>query len=183
MITTELVPLPDQAEPSMLGTVRRLLVEVDPEFVPGLSSRLDTCSTAPTSDSSISAYFRAMLSESWILARWNGSIVGIASFVSEYDRPPIRAWSPTVHVTTLAVDAAHRRRGLAWAMYAELKRAASASGLRYLTTRTWSTNSSHLELLERLGFEEVVRVGDDRASGIDTMYLALPVVSIAKGRR
>jgi hypothetical protein len=45
----------------------------------------------------------------------------------------------------------------------------------YATTRTWSTNASHLDLLDELGFDLIKRVEDDRGDGIDTVYYGIEI--------
>lgn len=39
-----------------------------------------------------------------------------------------------------------------------------------LATRTWNSNSAHLHILEKLGFELAATLKDDRGKGIDTVY-------------
>jgi hypothetical protein len=39
-----------------------------------------------------------------------------------------------------------------------------------IATRTWSTNFSHMHILDKLGFKLVQRDLDDRGVNIDTVY-------------
>lgn len=179
MITTEVALFPEEAPQRVHSAVWELLQQVDSEFVPPLSSRRDTLSMTPTSGNSLADYFRAMSHESWVVAALDGLIIGFVSFVVGQDPPALSNSSPSAYATTVVVSRAHRHCGAALSMYAELKQVTRAAGLRYVTTRTWSTNDSHLRLLYRLGFEVVFRVGDERTAGIDSIYLALPVRSVA----
>lgn len=39
-----------------------------------------------------------------------------------------------------------------------------------VTTRTWSTNHSHIHVLMKLGFELVKKIDNSRGEGVDTVY-------------
>ncbi len=42
----------------------------------------------------------------------------------------------------------------------------------FVATRTWSTNNSHMHLLDKKGFDLVSRLINDRGNNIDTVYYA-----------
>lgn len=175
MITTLLVSSPSAARGALHEGVWALLRDVDDEFVPRLSSRSDTVSTVPSVDTTLAAYVDALRMESWIVASDSAGVVGVVSFVSGYCQPPLERWAPSAYVTTVAVTGARRRQGVATAMYEKLIIGAREAGLPWVTTRTWSTNTSHLGLLRQLGFREVMRMSADREPGVDTVYLARPI--------
>ena len=57
------------------------------------------------------------------------------------------------------------------------------SGLRlpFLTTRTWSTNGSHIHILTSLGFEVSERVVNHHGEGIDTVYFGKAIAGVSSG--
>lgn len=155
--------------------VQALLTAVDDEFVPPLSRRADTDSLEPARPTSVPvAYFHAMRAERWLVAMDGGEVAGILSFrIAANQLAPCPAWSSSWYVTTVAVSPGKRRRGVGTAMYNALHRLARERRARGVITRTWTSNSSHLALLEAQGFREIVRVPDARAAGEGTVYLAL----------
>lgn len=174
-----------EAADTAWGEVEELLAESDHEFFPPLSLRWDTQSllTVRAGQADLSRYVSAMKSETVLTAQQDGPIVGLLSYIENYRSEELADWSPSAYVTTITVSPRYRRQGLGRALYASLADWASRSGLRYLTTRTWGTNSSHLHLLASAGFREVYRVPDGRASGVDTVGLArrLDPVDLAVG--
>lgn len=172
MISTEVIWSPGDASSVFSDGVWKLLRAVDDEFVPRLSSRTDTVATGSGVGGAIAVYMDAVRSESWVVATESSVVVGVASFLAGYRQPPLEQWAPSAYVTTIAVVKERRRQGIATAMYAELARAAERAGLSWVTTRTWSTNASHLGVLRRLEFEEVVSISAQRGPGVDTVYLA-----------
>lgn len=174
MIEVKEVSSPSEAPVAVQQAVRHLLSEVDKEFVPSLSCRPDTLSThRPASGRAISgstSYFDAMRQESWLIALDSGSVVGLLSFISGHRDLSLVHWSPTAYVTTVAVARPYRQAGLASTLYRKLNLVAVSEGLPYIVTRTWSTNESHIRVLLATGFFEVLRLQDDRAMGIDTLY-------------
>jgi ribosomal protein S18 acetylase RimI-like enzyme len=164
------------AQPQLVGSVRHLLATVDREFVPPLSSRSDTVSMeSPASKPGLDAYLEAMREELWLLAQRGGAVVGLLSFRHALANRPLAAYAPSLYATTLAVAPAARRTGVARTLYDALERQALERRVPYVTTRTWSTNTSHLRLLDERGFVVVDRTPDDRGGGIGTLYLACAV--------
>lgn len=163
------------ASADLVAGVRRLLRAVDGEFIPPLSSRADSLSLATGSGAgTVEPYLTAIRDEQWLLVRRGGVVIGLLSYLVDHRDGALSPWAPLVYVTTVAVDAEHRRAGHAQSMYEHLARRVRGSGGTRLATRTWSSNRSHLTLLRRLGFNEVRRLVDDRSAGQDTIYLVLP---------
>lgn len=44
-----------------------------------------------------------------------------------------------------------------------------------IATRTWSTNKTHIKILEGLGYIKIIELKDDRGSGIHTVYYSKKV--------
>ncbi len=158
--------------------MRQLIAAVDEEFLPPLSARMDTLALAhPAGQSTagLEAYLQALEREQWLLALDGEDLVGLLSFIPQHEDVTVSDYSPAAYVTTIAVKQCVRRAGIGMALYARLREDALERGTRYLLTRTWSTNASHLRLLSRLGFRQVGSVRDQRALGVDTVYLASEV--------
>ena len=166
---------PDQRQ---LDGVWQLLVRYGEDFVPPLSARNSTCQqhlrdAAVPSDRGPAAYFEQLRHQRFLLAMEGETVAGFLSF--RYDHvPPIlagqaRAGTLGLYVTTLIVDAACRRQGAARGLY-RLLMDLEPRCRRLLSTRTWSGNSGHISLLEKLSFAGPVRIPDDRGPGVDTVY-------------
>lgn len=165
----------NEADPSVARGVRRLLATVDEEFVPALSARSDTMSTVPVAaltHGALGNYLDSMRAESWLVALDGNEVIGLLSFRTKHDESLLRAWSPSLHATTLGVQPSLRRAGVATHLYDALERLAGEFCLPYLTTRTWTTNASHLGLLRSRGFKSVAQLSHHRSDGIGTVYLA-----------
>lgn len=178
MTTTEYIPEAGRFSDG----VRRLLVASDDEFVPPLSAREGTtqrdgladASDADSVDRSIDAYHSQCVSQHLIVCHDGGDLRGFMSFRDGYRTPELDGFQPSNYVSTIVVAPEHRRRGVAREMYERiLSELPSKIQSPYVTTRTWSTNRSHLSLLEELGFENVATLPDDRGDGIDTVYYAI----------
>ncbi|WP_436776795.1 N-acetyltransferase family protein [Yinghuangia sp. YIM S09857] len=150
--------------------------EVSDDFVPPLTSRGSTTQSdlrdrAPEATAPGQDYLTEMLRQDVVVSRHGDRVVGFLSFRSHHQDPRYADLSPCLYVSTVAVRHSHRRHGIARALYRELF-GVPASLPAWIVLRTWSTNTGHLELLDRLGFTTVLRLKDARAAGIDTVYLA-----------
>lgn len=169
---------PQEAAASLGRQVFRLLREVDEEFCPPLSARADTMSLPAQTDprqSGVETYYRAVRQEFWLVASSGGSVVGLLSYLTYLNDPSIKEWSPSLYATTVAVSPQARRAGVASTLYVELAEQARRRGVPFLSTRTWTTNDSHIGVLRVLGFTEVSRMTDDRGTGIGTVHFACSV--------
>lgn len=72
---------------------------------------------------------------------------------------------PVFYLSTIAVKKSFRRVGVGEKLYREILKV-----FPELYTRTWSTNQIHKNLLEKLGFEKVYVVENDRGDRIHTEY-------------
>lgn len=154
--------------------ITRLLERADEEFVPPLSARTGTDQRDGLEDGTgedLTPYLDSALDHTYVLALVQGEVVGFLSVHDGYEIPELEGYLPSNYVSTVVVHPDHRRNGYARELW---KRALSglpeAYRQPYVTTRTWSTNDSHIALLEELGFETVTRVPDDRGPGVDTVY-------------
>lgn len=163
------------ASPTIERAVHQLLVSVDEEFLPPLSARHDTRSRARVEAGAgrdLGRYLGAMRNESWLVAFDGERVIGLLSFTDRPDEAALLAWTPSLYITTIAVAAEMRRAGVGNALYDNLEAIANEREVPYLTTRTWTTNASHLRLLRSRGFIKVAEQPHDRAAGLGTVYLA-----------
>ncbi len=153
------------------GLVRALLADCGDEFVPPLSSRHSTSQSElgpdqPRGDG-VDAYFEEMRRQPIILALEGSELVGFLSYIPGFvlDFLPGQSY----YVSTICVNRAHRRRGIASLLYDRVEQIARPG---IVSLRTWSTNAAQIGALGRRGYVCVKRIVDDRGKGIDTVYFA-----------
>lgn len=151
--------------------VWEILSANDAEFLPPLSARYDTTQES-LSGGKISAagpkkYFESICCQNFIFAVEDGKVAGFLSYIPRYSVKTAEGEENCAYVSTVIVRPEFRKRGLTRGMYEELFKAESGKNT---ATRTWSTNAAHIGLLKKLGFDEVLRIENDRGAGIDTVY-------------
>lgn len=161
-----------------LEGVWRLLETYGEDFVPPLSQRQSTCqqglqSIGGPSGQGPLAYFEELKHQRFLLAVEGEDMAGFLSFRYDYV-PPILSGQAAegvlgLYITTIIVAASHRRQGLAREFYRRLM-ALYPWRRRLISTRTWSGNTNHISLLQKLSFAGPIRIPDDRGPGIDTVY-------------
>lgn len=93
------------------------------------------------------------------------------SFRHNYTCPELEENSPSNYVSTVVVESSFRRMGITRSLYEYMfDKLPEDIRLPCITTRTWSTNISHIGLLSQLDFELVAILKDHRGPGIDTYY-------------
>ena len=161
------------------GAVWNLLCECDNEFVPPLSARGSSfqtdlaCQGRQDHDVKPHSYFTAMKQQCFLLAEVENEVVGFMTFRRNYTCSELASASPGNYITTICVKGEWRRKGVAKAFYDFMLGTMDRDiVLPYVTTRTWSTNTGHINLLQGLGFRLVARLPNHRGEGIDTLYYA-----------
>ena len=149
--------------------VKSLLEKYDKSFVPALSQRNSTTqqtlvSNDDSTEPSIDEYFNNLLEQSFILAIHYGELVGFMSFIEDKELP-YGTQTPSNYVSTDIVDESFRGQRLTKQFYQEMMRFKKP-----ITTRTWSSNYSHIAILKSMGFENVKTLPNDRGENIDTVY-------------
>ena len=149
-----------------------LLEECEGEFVPPLSQRVSTRQSNLTDTDSISAtgiesYFDEMAEQSFLLAvsETDGRLLAFLSYIPSRQLPEEILDRESSYVSTICTAHNVRGNGIARALYRELEELADV-----ITIRTWSTNMSQLHILNKLGYEELARIPNDRGKGVDTLY-------------
>lgn len=163
----DLVDLP-RIDDAHMDAVRALLFACEGEFVPPLSERHSTSQTDLDSGerhSGPQAYFDEMSAQPIVLALRDTELLGFLSYRPDFvlDFLP----GASCYVTTVCVDAAHRREGVATALYAHVEALVRPQGV---SLRTWSTNVAQIGALRKRGYECVRTLPDDRGPGVDTVY-------------
>ena len=155
----------------------KMLSDGDREFVPPLSSRSSTTQKNLSSDATIQnddgvkMYFDGMMNQRVLGCTENGKLLGFVSFRENYTCDSIDENTfPNIYISTLIVSPDARGKGLTKKMYSYLFDVLFPE--RNIFTRTWSTNGAHIAILEKFGFENTVRIENDRGQGIDTVYFA-----------
>lgn len=158
---------------ALLAGVWDLLRRYDQEFVPPLSAREYTDQSNLTDGlraaKEPARYFDMLKEQSFLLALARGRVVGFMSFRPRHRVEELQDCAETIYVTTVIVDEAYRGQGITTRLYAELEHIARRLQ-RPILTRTWSTNDSHIRILQRIGMQELKRIADGRGPGLDTVY-------------
>ncbi len=104
-----------------------------------------------------------------IIARYGDKAVGFLSFQPAFAHESIAHLESCVLIDTVAVSPTWRRRGVASELYRALFATKEFQAHSDAVLHTWSTNTAHEELIRGLGFQELYRIADERAPGIDTV--------------
>lgn len=159
--------------------IRNLLVLTDDEFHPPLSGRdgpTQTNDLDAERNDAIDDYHEEVMEQPFIFTLDHDRVVGFLAFRHGYDADAVGDYSPSNYASTLVVHPDHRRQGYARQMYEVLlTELPEEYQSQYVTTRTWSENESHLNLLDELGFKNLTTIEDDRGEGIHTVYYGIDV--------
>ena len=143
--------------------IYRLVCIADKEFIPSLSSRIP-CQL----DFSISLekenpdeYFKGLIKQKFILVKDNNQVIGFMSYIPDKKLDEFSG----IYVSTIIIDPKYRGQGIANKLYDII-----ISKNEPIFVRTWSTNKSHLKVLENKEFELVKTIPNDRGENIDTVY-------------
>nr|WP_280521344.1 GNAT family N-acetyltransferase [Paenibacillus mangrovi] len=159
--------------PILLDGVWELLCLYDREFIPPLSARdytyqsdLRGCQAAKQEPN---RYFETLKKQSFLLAQDQDKVIGFMSFRTHYVSEDLNDQVETIYVTTVIVDKEYRGKGITTRFYVELEEIAK-QGDQPIMTRTWSTNDSHIRVLNKIRMQEVKRIENGRGPGLDTVY-------------
>ena len=144
--------------------LRDLLQKYDNDFVPPLSARGSTMESnlqkEPNESHSINKYLRSVMSQFNLLAFEGDRLIGLMSCIVDED---INEY----YVSTVLVEKEYRNKGITTQFYKLLM---SLNENIIISTRTWSTNIEHTNILHDFGFFLSKRIENDRGEGIDTVY-------------
>ena len=148
----------------------------DMDFVPPLSARVDTVhkfKDMPTNENyvtnieGLNIFFDQIKKESFIFIISQGKIQGFMSFIKDYELELESGVVICDYITIIIIDSKNRNKGFTKKMYDIILRERKG---KKMATRTWSTNFSHMHILDKLGFKLVQTDKDDRGVNIDTVY-------------
>lgn len=153
----------------------RLLTVIDEEFTPPLSSR--TCTTQKNlseispNNKDLNHYYNELLSQNIISAYSEQKFIGMMSFINNYSSRFLPNKYSYNYITTLGVFPEFRGKKIAYNLYDFiLHKLPSHLICDCIATRTWSTNTSHIKLLKKLGFYLAYTIPNERSNGVDTVY-------------
>ena len=161
--------------------IKKILEKYDEEFIPPLSGRISTAQTKNLGEynqlpGGISKYLEECLGQPFIVAIEKKEMIGFLTFRHGYEHKYLKRFSPSNYITTVIVREEYRRSGIATRLYKELLHNLPIKyRLPFVTTRTWSTNIAHNNLLKKLGFQIINIITNDRGKGIDTLYFGMEV--------
>lgn len=149
-----------------------ILTQNDTSFVPPLSNRTGTTQTSfqnKENPSGIEDYLTQMLSQQILGIFLEDTLVGFVSYIENRVTDVFGAETlPNIYISTLVLQPETRGMGITKKAYHYLFDEMYPE--RNVYTRTWSTNTAHIKILQSFGFEELKRIPDDRGAGIDTVY-------------
>jgi GNAT superfamily N-acetyltransferase len=169
-----------QAPGDVRDQVYGLICEADDAFWPPLRARTPeqglSVGEGAVLDAAPTAYWASIQTHALITASdAAGRVLGMMS-VARDKRLDALDMTASAYLSTLIVAQSAQGRGLARTLYERLfDLARHWSDTPCVATRTWSTNGAHLPLIAKLGFEERLRLKDDRGAGIDTVYFLKPL--------
>ncbi|GGG25406.1 GNAT family N-acetyltransferase [Paenibacillus abyssi] len=160
-------------KPHMLDGVWKLLCRYDHAFIPPLSAREHSYQTdltvRPTAKQEPKQYFETLKRQSFLLALDRDEVIGFMSFRTHFVSEDLNDGIETIYVTTVIVGEEHRGQGITRRFYEELAEIAKQEN-QPIMTRTWSTNDSHIRVLNKIGMQEIKRIKNGRGPELDTVY-------------
>ena len=163
----------DKLTESQREQIRELVWMADEEFVPALSARYSTTqkdlpSLEVEKNRGPQNYFEEMIQQSFLVHVEAGKIVGFISYIPQYllRIPGDEKGYMVQYISTIIVHPKYRNKGITEKMYTEMQHMATLP----LATRTWSTNYVHIRILNKLQFEVIATIENDRGNNIDTVY-------------
>ena len=172
----QLVILDEAQKERYAKDILALLTLSDNDFLPPLSARTSTTQTAlqplKSNDDGITFYHKEMMQQEILGALDGDVLLGFVSYKHNFSNACIdEKYFPNVYLSTLVLHPSARGKRLTAKFYDYLFNEVFPT--RNIFTRTWSTNGSHLHILQSFDFKEWKRIPNDRGEGIDTVYYAL----------
>lgn len=169
----------------LLEGVWQLLCRYDHDFVPPLSARENTNQSKLTGQLIAAVeprqYYENLKKQSFLVAMVQGETAGFMSFRPHEVCADLNDDVDTIYITTIIVNEAYRGRGITSQFYSEIWQLAQQRN-QPITTRTWSTNSSHIHVLSKAGLQEIKRIENGRGQGIDTVYYRKSIKGAAQSQ-
>lgn len=168
-----------------MNDILDILVECDKEFVPPLSTRNTTkqtdfnCIRIYDTDNKPIEYFKKIVEQHNILVIQEKIVIAFMSFIYNYDKNEFfhknNIDDSNNYISTICVRKKFRRKGITEKMYEYIENALPKDiESPYVSTRTWSTNIAHINLLKKRNYENTYTIKNDRTledgTKVDTLY-------------
>lgn len=164
----------------------KILQEIDYEFIPPLSYRestTDQFENEVLETEKPDLYFDGLLEQKIIVSKKkaNNIVTGFISYrpcyivkgTAEESISNKELEIECHYISTIGVSKGARGNGITRMFYKEIEREVTKSKLNnWVATRTWSTNITHIRILESLGYKKIIELKNDRGTGIHTVYFA-----------
>lgn len=167
-------------------SVRELLVLCDKEFIPPLSFRNSSTqkdfsgsSQSPNEISGITLYLNDLMKQNNIFVLDGENLIAFMSFKPNHFKFPfdtiIEPNEVNNYISTLIVHPKYRRFHIAYRLYDYIENLLNNDNMMAcISTRTWSTNVSHINLLKKRGYKFIYSAKNDRTDNegniVDTVY-------------
>lgn len=171
-------------EPVIQEQIKALVFACDQEFYPPLSSRTSsTQSHLNTSDSVKEdgplTYYEEIKKQSFIVAVEDSKLIGFLTYIQDYQQAVFAEYCPGCnnhYVTTICVTKANRGQKISHQLYEELEKQTASTINSVVSTRTWSENYSHINVLEKRDYQMIYQLNNHRGEGIHTLYFAKQIM-------
>ncbi|MGN0328343.1 MAG: GNAT family N-acetyltransferase [Lachnospira sp.] len=155
--------------------VYMILKECNEDFVPFLTKRSSTFqqnwSCTEETEQGIDAYIEEIEKQNNVLLKRNGKVIAFLSFRTPYTCRELKQYNKICYLTTICILKEYRGQKIAPQIYGQAERYIKDNYPDHIMAlRTWSTNAAQLHMMEKLGFDCVARLNNDRGEGIDTVY-------------
>lgn len=156
----------------------KIVIEIDYEFIPPLSYRDSTTFKFDSKSKKTvlpDLYFEKLLKQEIMVSRKkvNKSITGFMSFIPNHVIETNDLRMKCYYITTIGVTKGERGNGITKQFYKRIEEEIlKQKTSTHVATRTWSTNRTHIRILESIGYELIIQLKDDRGPGIHTVYYA-----------
>jgi ribosomal protein S18 acetylase RimI-like enzyme len=162
--------------------IKRLLIKHDNDFVPPLSFREDATraiADMKLHETDIVPYFETILAQKNIIALHDNKIIAFLSFQHNYENhfpfsTVAKEGDVINYISTIIVEKEFRRLLVANRLYEFIEHSLpNDMSSQCVSTRTWSTNESHIKLLAKRDYELTCTMHKDRRTSVgllDSIY-------------
>jgi len=155
---------------SVASGVFDILVMCNDEFIPPLNTRKTTVqkelSETTSFEQTPQSYFREVIDQQNIIAFDGEMVVAFMSFKYNFKDNVFSAvinGKVNNYISTICTHKNYRKLGIAQALYDYVENTLPIEfASKYVSTRTWSTNNSHINLLLRRDYVLVKKIPNDR---------------------
>jgi len=169
----------DEVNKNVEQELRNIVYEIDYEFIPPLSYRNSTTFSfgkKTINHNKPENYLQNILNQEIIVCRKknNDQIIGFLSYIPNHSIKIKNKKNITCHyITTIGVTKGGRGHGVTHQFYRMIEEIVDKQAVnKFVATRTWSTNRTHIKILSDLGYKNVLTIKNDRGNGIHTVYFA-----------